>query len=592
MLKKILLFYSATILSYAAGYAQLPRWVIPPVYDSISVKVDNAVIETLGAGQSCLWTMDGALLYGTENKILPFHDGMAAIFDKNRKKIVGAVDTYGRSVSLPELQIAYNYPFFSDGLLICHSDGGYAYFRKDGSKAPFPPAVKAYPFHKGYAPYLTYSNMDKRKDPHYDYYKPDGSTISYRIKSNGESKELETEAIDFLSGIGATGKGIGVIRNKLYWFDPQTSTFEPILGGNDNEPEKKRHLNLAANHEQYFLNLPADKVEIRAKYGKKHTARLYFDRHLVPESIWFDEDQLNFADEAPARPEYFSSLTSFEENERYGLSYGGRKVLPAQFEQVGLRYGNKAFVCKNGKWGIIEILPDRKLDLRLNKNEDIAFRHQKFETQIRLDLPPEISAKEARLDIPWQTGCMIDKTSRETKDTESGNFVTYNCTLNIPPSLPDTITEITYSPLAVTYEGLRLFDVPISVKAWHLKYYNVDPIDSETSITNGVASFTININAQRNAGESDYPFDVRIEADSVVVEYEKISETRYKCYISNLKEGDNLMNIYVTEKGCPPSVFPFEIFYTRPVPKTKKKEGVVIRKKSPVIKKELPRLEI
>lgn len=215
-----------------------------------------------------------------------------------------------------------------------------------------------------------------------------------------------------------------------------------------------------------------------------------------------------------------------------------------------------------GFYRAIEILPALNYSLTINKGEDVAFSHQKFETQIRLDLLAIISPKHARIDIPANSGCVIDKTSRETKDTESGNYVVYDCTLNIPDSLPDTMTEIVYSPVSVSYDGITLFETSINTKAWHLKYYNVDPIESETSISNGVASFTININAKKNVGESDYPFEVRIEADSVYVQFEKISETLYKCMVSNLQEGNNNLNIIVTEKGCPHSVFPFEVCYT------------------------------
>lgn len=168
----------------------------------------------------------------------------------------------------------------------------------------------------------------------------------------------------------------------------------------------------------------------------------------------------------------------------------------------------------------------------------------------------------------------------------------YNCSLNILENLPDTMTNITYSPVSVSYDGISLFERPIDIKAWHLKYYNVDPIESETSISNGVASFTININAQKNVGESDYPFEVRIEADSVSVQYEKISETRYKCLVSNFQEGDNNLNILVTEKGCPHSVFPFEVYYTKPVLKKKTQEAVVVRKKTPQVSKPATRIDL
>lgn len=106
-----------------------------------------------------------------------------------------------------------------------------------------------------------------------------------------------------------------------------------------------------------------------------------------------------------------------------------------------------------------------------------------------------------------------------------------------------------------------------------MKYCDIDPIESETSISDGVLSFIVNINAQCNVGESDYPFDIKIEADYNFVEQEKLSETRRKILVSNLQEGLNNLNIYVIETRCPTSIFPFEIFYSKPVPKKKQKEG-------------------
>ena len=82
-----------------------------------------------------------------------------------------------------------------------------------------------------------------------------------------------------------------------------------------------------------------------------------------------------------------------------------------------------------------------------------------------------------------------------------------------------------------------------------------------------------------------------IKADSVSVETEKISETRRKFQVSNLKEGVNNLNILVTEKGCPPAVFPFEITYTKPVPRKKMQESAIIRKGEQT-KKEQPKKEL
>lgn len=574
-----------------ASQAQLPKWVISPDNDTLFVKVDDNLIQGQANGKSMIWNMEGNLLYSTENTILPFKDGVATIQVKGQPIITGFIDEMGKFTAIPNLGIAFDNPFFEDGYILCLDKNKPVYITKNGSGASFPDVVKTYPFHKGFAPYFTYENMEKKKDPHYGYFKADGQPIKYYISDNGNNKPLDPKEIDFVSGIGTNGKGVAVIKNKIYWFDPATETFEPFLWG-DEESLKKRHLNLEGNYERYFLNLPIDTVYINAKYGKNQYALLKFDSELRPIIFSFDGDDMTFVEKSSSKFDYKSNIGDFLRNGKYGLSLNSKEVLPEQFDQVGVKYGNRAFVKSNGKWGIIEIIPGLGYSLKINRGEDIAFRHQKFDTQIRLDLPSQISAKEARINIPEETGCLLDKTSRESKDTESGNFVTYNCVLNIPSSLPDTLTTITYQPVEISNDGISLFSTPMSVKAWHYKYYNVDPIESETSISDGVLSFTVNINAQRNAGESDYPFDVRIEADSISVEQEKLSETRRKFLVSNLQEGSNSLNIYVIETGCPPSVFPFEIFYSKPVPKKKQKEEVVIRKKDPAAKKRTPRLEL
>lgn len=571
--------------------AQLPKWVISPDNDTLFVKVDDNLIQGQSNGKSLIWNMDGVLLYSTENTILPFKDGIATIQIKGQSTINGFIDEIGEYTAIPNMEIAFDNPFFEDGYILCFDKNKPVFIKKDGSIASFPEVVKKYPFHNGFAPFFTYENMEKKKDPHYGYFKADGQPMKYYISENSNTKPLDPKDIDFISGIGTNGKGVAVIKNKIYWFDPTTETFEPFLWG-DEESVKKRHLNLEGNYERYFINLPYDTVAINAKYGKNQYALLKFDSELRPILFSFDGDDMTFVEKPSSKFEYKSNIGEYRRNGKYGLSLNSKEILPEQFEQVGIKYGNRAFVKSNGKWGIIEIIPGLEYSLRINKGEDIAFRHQKFDTQIRLDFPSQISAKEARINIPEETGCLIDKTSRESKDTESGNFVIYNCVLNIPSSLPDTLTTITYQPIEISNDGISLFKTPMSVKAWHYKYYNVDPIESETSISDGVLSFTVNINAQRNVGESDYPFDVRIEADSISVEQEKLSETRRKFLVSNLQEGSNSLNIYVIETGCPPSVFPFEIFYSKPVPKKKQKEEVVIRKKDQANKKRTPRLEL
>lgn len=145
--------------------------------------------------------------------------------------LVGTVDIYGKFIKFPEVQIAYDHPYFENGYLICHEKDGYVYYKQDGSKASFPQSVKSYPFHNGFATYLTFDQWDKRKDPYYGFYRADGEKMKYRILEKGNEKELDYKLIEFLSNIGSNGKAVAVIKNKLYLFNPDTEVFEPFFVG-------------------------------------------------------------------------------------------------------------------------------------------------------------------------------------------------------------------------------------------------------------------------------------------------------------------------------------------------------------------------
>lgn len=64
---------------------------------------------------------------------------------------------------------------------------------------------------------------------------------------------------------------------------------------------------------------------------------------------------------------------------------------------------------------MLEILKDETFKLKMNKGDDIAFRHQKFETNIRADFPTFLNANKVNIEINNQTGCDIDKTSKEVR---------------------------------------------------------------------------------------------------------------------------------------------------------------------------------
>ena len=599
------LFLCIMLLSLVAANAQIVRWIIPPVYDKIHMASGAQLIITDSLTTSALWSLDGRKLAVTNDYIHAFKEGKAVTTKRGTDIITGFYTSDGKFVSLKSYKVAHSYPYFSGGYLLvrdnsshlvrennrlfAEENGYYCFLDAEGRKTNYGSYVKAFPFLRGYSACFTYESLEKQKDPYFSYKTIDDEAISFSYYN----KVYNTDDIEFLSSLNEEGIGIMVIKHKVYYYDGASKTLKPVFA-KEEEVTLKNQIYTKGHVDEYLQTINDSITVLKAKNGKTEEVEFLFDELCVPRSIKFAQRVVDFKRTKEALPSYKTSLEveMSSDKKEIGLKYNGKVVLPPQFEAVDLRFNDNAFVCSSGKWGMIMLDNSKNVNLKINKGNDIAFRHQKFETIIRLDLPTIMSSNKTRLDIDPESGCLIDKTSYETRDTENGNYVQYNCILTIPDSLPDVITDIEY-PVQISFDGLKYPVIPLSVKAWHYKYFNVDINETETTIEQGTVSFTINLNAEKTPGEDDYPFEVAIKTDSLQTELEKISETRYKCKLSPLNEGINNFSIHILEKGCPPSVFPFEVTYVKPVPRSRKKEQVVIQKKEKTqVKVVPPHLEI
>lgn len=598
------LFLCVMLLSLVAANAQIVRWVIPPLYDKIYMAPGAQLIITDSLTTSILWSLDGQRLAVTSDHIHAFKEGKAVTTKRGTDIITGFYTVEGKFVSLESCKVANSYPYFSGGFLLVRDnssslvrenpyllakDGCYCFLDAEGRKTNYGSYVKAFPFLKGYSACFTYESIEKQKNPYYIYKTIDDEAISFSY----HNKYFDTDDVEFISSLNEEGIGIVVIKHKVYYFDGASKTLKPVFAKED-EVILKNQIYTKGHVSEYLQTVNDSLTILKAKNGKTEEVEFRFDKLCIPTSINFAQRVVNFKRTKEVIPSYKTILDvemSWDKKQA-GLNYNGKALLPPQFDTVDLRFNNNAFVCSSGKWGMIMLDNGENVSLRMNKGNDIAFRHQKFETTIRLDLPTVMSSHKTRIDIAPESGCLIDKTSYETRDTENGNYVQYNCVLTIPESLPDVITDLEY-PVQISFDGLKYPIIPLAVKAWHYKYFNVDINETETTIEQGTVSFTINLNAEKTPGEDDYPFEVAIKTDSLQTELEKISETRYKCKLSPLNEGVNNFSIHILEKGCPPSVFPFEVTYVKPVPRSRKKEQVVIQKKEKTqVKVAPPHLEI
>lgn len=534
-MKKALISLSL-VLSCLSMNAQMTRWIMQPGYDKIYIASGAPLLISDSLDTSSIWSIKGKKIAVTNDVIHPFKEGLSVTTKKNSEEITGFFNSQGKFTSLKNYSVTYDEPFFRDGFLLVQSNNRYCFININGEEERFGYYVKMYPFNNGFATCFTYEQVDKLKNPYYTYVTADNSPITFSYNN----KVFDKKDVEFLSSVNDEGVGIAIIKHKVYLFDKNARKLEPVFA-NKTETNIKRQVSVDGELNEYLMDMK-DSIIIRGKGSKTEFVRFNFDKFLRPTKIYYADRTEEYKHKTVKAEKYSSPFSPFKSNEKYGLNYKDETVLPEQFDEIGFCLNDFAVVRIDDKWGMLTFDPNLKYRLIMHNGKDIAFRHKDVATTIKLELPVIISADKCRFDVDEKHGCIIDKISLETKNTENGNYVQYNCNLTIPDSLPDVITEIQY-PVQITYDGLKYPIVPIKTKAWHYKYINVDLDETETTLEQGNVSFTINISADKQPGENDYPFEVEIKTDSLQTELAKISETRYKCKLFALAEGINNVNL-------------------------------------------------
>ena len=584
MYKKIFILLTVMVAAPQIK-GQVAQWLIPPVYENIQMAKGEKMIITDSLNNKTLWTQSGErLITISDNQLFPFEDGYAVTTTIGGKMITGFLDRKGNHKKLPACYLTYSTPYFSDNYLLVYKENYYRFINTKGeiSTGEY---VDAYPFSNGYASCRTYANFEKLKDPYNLLISKEWKHIGFSY----EGKQFEDDDMDFISSVNDMNIAIVVAKHKLYFFDGKNGSLSPVFA-KKHESNIKNQAKLDGEISECLKKESDTVFVLRAKCGKSDYIQIQFDQLMIPLSITYADGEKTVYDkkqqvEIPQK----SSLIIVKEGQEYGFNWGKEmEALPPQFDEIITCFEDKALVRLKGKCGMLKLNKDLRFSITINDGEKIGFRHKRYKTTIRLDMPNIISTENAWIEVESKSGCEVDLPSGEKKETSFGNNIRYDCVLSIPDSLSDEMyddsrNEITY-PTIVCYDGLKSPVIPYKVMAWHYKYYNVDEIESERSIKDGVLSFTFNINAERNPGD-EYPLKPIIQLDdSLDYDLDKISETRYKCKVFNLREGSNNIVVQVLEEGCPPVSFPFEVIYTKPVAKTRNKpevkESVEITKKT------------
>ena len=556
--------------------AQVAKWMIPAAYDTIRMENNGYLIVTDSVFSQIIWSYNARRLAVTEDSLMHFKNDYGITVRPGHETITGFYDRYGNFTSLRNVRVTHHYPYFMDGFLLVQ-EGSLVHFVNTDGRMAGQKLGDAYPFSNGYASVTAFKNPDRQRDP----FKTLLTTNHEPVPLIFQGDELASEDIDFISSVNDEGIAVVVSQKKVYFFHADSKTLSPVYADRNDAEQVKVDGNLSKS----LLNQPDGTFVLYANAGNGKDVSITFDPIMVPLSVMYKSGEYVYqkkTEEAVSTP-----LKTIAEDGKLGImwpSLNNAVILPPQFTDVPLLYEDRAFVKVGRKYGMLEVSLNEGFRFTLNRGDNIPFRHQKLKTVIRLDMPVGISSDKTQIETVPDAGYEVDLTSIEGRDTDAGNYVQYNCVLDIPEDLPDDeLMEIAY-PVQVRYQGLLSPVVTAKANAWHYKYYNIVVNESEIAIKNGEVTFTFDIHAERLVGEEVYPFQVALQTKNLQTEIEKISETRYRCKAKGLANGVNAISVQVFEEGCPPVSYPFDVTYTRPSAPSAGRgavaEKVVIQKKS------------
>lgn len=558
------------LLIFGQYHAQIAQWIVPPLYDNIDFVKGSDLIVSDSANAKVYWNSNGQRLFSSTETVNPFSDGYAVVTN-DTSAILGYYDTKGHYTSLAskKIKVANNFPYFTDGYLVIKKKRHYIIDSQgviDKKKY-----LKVYPFHNGYAVCSYFENPKKHQ-----------GIVNYLIDQNKaevtlqyNDKTYNASEVDFISSVNDENIGFVVIKKSVYVFNGNNRELSPLyyLGGGQRQAKLEQDISIEEGSSPV----------IYARCGKNEQITIYFNKYLVPIDIFYNNDKHHYTVNSVTPVKNSTPLNTFKQGNLYGLLWKGQNVLPAQFESIRCYNGDLAFAWQSGKQGLLKYHENAMFNISINNDKDIAFRHQTYETTIRIDMPADIDPSKIDIQVDPNSGYVIDKLSKQTNKTNDGNRAEYTCTFTMPNDIKDIPTEFVYS-IQINCDNIKLLPFQKKVKIWRDNSYDIVINDADKTFDkkNGLLSIPYTVNVERYIGEEPIPFEVSASIDAWVVDVEQTSATQGVCkvQISDLNEGDNYLNIELTEQDCPPVSFVYILTCKKPVKNASTKKDFIIKKAS------------
>lgn len=570
---KRFLILTALFLPVTLAQAQIARWLIKPAYESIDMLYGTEIFAADSAGSKVLFSPNGRRLCTVSDRLWDFNNHFAITTTSGSANISSIVNDRGGVIPVSGMQVAANTPAFHDGYILVFDGQFYRYMGTDGQVASYQ-LNNAYPYSGGYASCMRYFNQRKQRDPINMLIDRDLQPVPMRW----DNREFNYNDIEFISSVNEEGVAFVVAKGKLYSFNGQTKALSPVFA-RDDETNSRNQAKLSGSFSEHYQSVGDTCYVLTAQCGRHEQVAVTFSRNLLPLSIRRNDSEYTYRRQAPQTLTVATTLIrSTGKDGEYGINTANIEVLPPQFQDIPHLYGDRAVVKLRNRCGLLRVYPNDHFQLSLNGGNDIAFRHRTHECTIRLNMPAYIPSALTTIDVEANSGITIDKARKEGRDTPEGNFIEYPCVLTIPGDITETPSSFGY-PMQVVYDGLRAPETKVNAQAWHYNYYTVTVNEQDASISQGTLTATFDVSIDRRLGDPDFPKTFDLQTNGLTYEIEQVSESRYKCKLHGLQEGNNTFKAVITEEGCPPLYYEFEVEYTRPTTRTSRPTQATVRRR-------------
>jgi hypothetical protein len=564
------------ITSLMTTQGQVALWKLYPKYDTI-YKPEGAyyiVTHNDGCQTSTLWTLtDFQEICNINGKMYKIQDGVAVYTEQNNDLIRGFIHNTGATVKLGGQDKYYvdpQYPYFSNEHLVVQDQSKhYRYLFKTGSSSKYH-YKKAYPFFNGYSSCEYYLDQINNKNPQYGLLNSEMRFVQFRYR-----KTLYTNKdIDFVSSVNDEHIAILIAKKRVFLFHSETNTLTPLYSrSNDSNDRNQTKLSDVLSNS---LIKKDNQCGLIVTCGRNDTVNIIFDKYMRTKYIKYTDTIIYYTKHETSPQSILSTIEINKGEGGCGISYGNHEMLAPQFEEASSCYGNLVIVRKNGKYGVLQILPERRFNAQFYEynNTAIPFVHKELKTTIQIDIPQEIPGDSAHILFTTLPNCKIDRSSRRVNSSQTTNWIQYDCILDIPPALFKQETAELEIPYQILYTGIISPIQYLKKRATIRKYWSAN-VDNEKMYDGDSLSFGLNLEySDPLTRDAKYGVSVTVLPKETCT-IDTFTFTKYRCTAHQVKRGKNKFKIIIAEDGFPPTIIPHTIDYEPPEPQTSEVPEVI-----------------